>query len=433
MTNPISYISSCLFVLVAHAAMLANIFINGNYDSVSDPIKVAAAVGLLDLAYFITVRLFDQTSYAVDLALILILNMGVIFQSSFGGVHFSGNALKHYITAIVSLISCRVAFLICRKYKWLQQKKMYIYIAIGICAVIILTLTGSRSMWISIGSMSIQPSELMKPLFILACATSVSEQQNKHKILFFNVAYENIILFGIMMGICLLQWWCRDLGSLPTFMGIYICGYLLRVCYPKTKFSKKTYIAGGSLLGIAAIIALRFAPSYVQDRLHADIWSDKNGNGYQQSQALIGIANGGWTGKGPGYGSLCNVFAHDNDIVFATVCEEWGLLYALMMIFAIIIMMAIPLIIPPRSYFHGTMAAGVCAAFTVQMSLNIFGSCNLIPFTGVTIPFISSGGTSMLVSGLMAGMLAASLSPSFEEAVPKKVRKPAKNTRRRSA
>lgn len=428
MSNPISYVTSCLFVLIAHTAMLANVFINGNYENTSEPIKLAAAVIMLDFAYFLIARLFEQTSYAVDLALILILNMGVIFQSSFGGIHLS---VKHYITTIVSLASCRAAFLLCRRYKSLQLKKKYIYIAIGICAVIIVTLTGSRSMWISIGSITIQPSEFMKPLFILACATSVSEQQNKHKILFFNVAYENIILFGIMLGICLLQWWCRDLGSLPTFMGIYIAGYLLRVCYPKTKFSKKTYIAAGSALGIVAIIAMRFAPAYVQDRLHADIWSDKNGNGYQQSQALIGIANGGWTGKGPGFGSLCNVFAHDNDIVFATVCEEWGLLYALMMIFAIIIMMAIPLIVPPRSYFHGTMAAGVCAAFTAQMSLNIFGSCNMIPFTGVTIPFISSGGSSMMVSGFMAGMLAAALSPSFAEKVPKKARKTKQMAERR--
>ena len=175
------------------------------------------------------------------------------------------------------------------------------------------------------------------------------------------------------------------------------------------------------VLLIVALIGIRFAPEYVQQRLHADIWSDRNGEGYQQSQALIAIANGGWFGVGPGKGELCNVFAYESDIVFATICEEWGLLYALMMICVILIMVMIPLINPPRSYFHGTMSAGVCAAFIVQMALNIFGSCNLIPFTGVTIPFVSAGGSSMMVSGFMAGMLIAAQSPVFTE--PKKVKK----------
>ncbi|MBR4628125.1 MAG: FtsW/RodA/SpoVE family cell cycle protein [Ruminococcus sp.] len=392
--------------------MLANVFINGSYETVTQPIILTAAVMLLDVAYFIVMLFFRQTTYTVDFLLVLVLNMSVIFQSCFGGVHFS---VKHYITAIVAIAACRGGYLLCRDYRWLQRKKKYFYIGIGICMLLILTLTGSRSMWISIGSSTIQPSEFMKPLFILACATSVTEQLNKKKVLIFNVVYENITLLGLMLAICLLQWWCRDLGSLPTFMGIYICGFLLRICYPKAKFSKKTFITAGIGLMIVALIAIKLAPDYVQERLHSDIWNDQDGSGYQQSQALIGIANGGWIGKGPGQGALCNVFAHDNDIVFATVCEEWGLLYALMMIFVLLIMMAVPLIVPPRSYYHATMAAGVCAAFTVQTALNIFGSCNMIPFTGVTIPFISSGGSSMLVSGFMAGMLIAAVSPSLKE------------------
>lgn len=390
--------------------MLVNVFINGSYTDLNIVILLAAAVLFLDAVYFIAMPFFKQSSYTIDFLLILILNMSMIFQSSFGGVHF---AVKHYITVITALVACRLGYILCRDHNWIQQKRKQIYIAIGVLFIVILTLTGSRSMWISLGPISIQPSEFIKPLFILACATSVTAQQKKHKILFFNVVYENIALFGLMLMICILQWWCRDLGSLPTFLGIYICGFLLRICYPKAKFSKKMFAAAGIVLLAAAIAAFRLAPAYVQERLHVDIWSDTDGSGYQQSRALIGIANGGWFGVGPGHGRLCDVFAHDNDIVFATVCEEWGLLYALMMICAILITLIIPLINPPRSYFHGTMAVGVCAAFTVQMALNIFGSCNMIPFTGVTIPFISTGGSSMAVSGFMIGMLIATQSPEF--------------------
>lgn len=415
--NKCSYVFSAIFVLLAHAGMLLNVFLNGNYSDLADIIILSGAVIGLDLVYFIIMPFFKQSTFTIDFLLLLVLNMSVIFQSCFGGVHLS---VKHYITCITALIACRAGYLLCRNHKWLQMQKKYFYISIGILMLVIVTLTGSRSMWIHLGPITLQPSEFIKPLFVLACATSIAEQQKKHKILCFHVVYENFALMGITAAICLLQWWCRDLGSLPTFIGIYACGFLLRICYPKAKFSKKKLIGAGIVLLVVAIIGMKFAPAYVQERLHADIWNDINGNGYQQSQALIGIANGGWFGKGPGYGFLHNVFAHENDIVFATISEEWGLLYALMMILAILIIVMLPLINPPRSYFHSTMAAGVCAAFTVQMALNIFGSCNMIPFTGVTIPFISSGGSSLMTSGFMTGMLVASQSPVFKPPKPHK-------------
>lgn len=427
--NKCSYVFSAIFVLLAHAGMLLNVFLNGNYSNLADIIILSGAVIGLDLVYFIIMPFFKQSTFTIDFLLLLVLNMSVIFQSCFGGVHLS---VKHYITCITALIACRTGYLLCRNHKWLQMQKKYFYIGIGILMLVIVTLTGSRSMWIHLGPITLQPSEFIKPLFVLACATSIAEQQKKHKILCFHVVYENFALMGITAAICLLQWWCRDLGSLPTFIGIYACGFLLRICYPKAKFSKKKLIGAGIVLLVVAIIGMKFAPAYVQERLHADIWNDINGNGYQQSQALIGIANGGWFGKGPGYGFLHNVFAHENDIVFATISEEWGLLYALMMILAILIIVMLPLINPPRSYFHSTMAAGVCAAFTVQMALNIFGSCNMIPFTGVTIPFISSGGSSLMTSGFMTGMLVASQSPVFKPPKPHK-KLSSFNLRRRKA
>lgn len=416
--NGLTYLGASFFVLAAHSAMLLNVFVNGNYKSAHDVLVLAAAVLGLDIAYFIAMFFFKQMSFAIDFLLIFVLNMSVVFQSCFGGVHLS---VKHYITCIAALVACRAGHLLCRSHKRLQEQKKYIYIGIGVLILCILTLTGKRSIWIDLGFITIQPSEFLKPMLVLACSTSIIEQQRKHKLLCFNVVYENVILFGIIVLICGLQWWCRDLGSLPTFVGIYTCGLLFRICYPKAKFSKKTVIIGAVALLLIALLASKLAPAYVQERLHADIWNDKTGSGWQQCKALIGIAEGGWFGKGPGCGSLFKVFAYETDIVFSTVCEEWGMLYALMMILSILLMLAMPLINPVRSYFHASMSACICAAFTVQMALNIFGSCNLIPFTGVTLPFISQGGSSMVTSGFMLGMISAAQSPVF-----KKVRNTAK-------
>ncbi|MCR5601867.1 MAG: FtsW/RodA/SpoVE family cell cycle protein [Ruminococcus sp.] len=410
--NPVAYIFSCLFVLIAHSAMLVNIWFNGNYSETKDIAVLGAAVIILDIAYFVIILFFKQSSYVLDFLLILVLNMSMIFQSCFGKVGFDK---KHFITCIVCLAACKGSYILCKNHKLLQKNKKFIYAAIGVILLIMLLFTNAENMWLEIGPLSIQPSEFLKPLFVLACATSIADQQHKHKVLMFNVVYDNLVVFGIMAAICLVQVKSHDYGSLPTFVSIYAVGFLLRICYPKAKFSKKKLIAG-IIAGIVCLcIALKYAPDYVQHRLHVDIWSDKTGDGYQQSQALIAIANGGWFGVGPGKGFLVNVFAHENDIVFATVSEEWGLFFSLMMILTIIVITAVPLINPARSYYHGTMSACISAAFIVQMALNIFGSCNLIPFTGVTVPFISEGGSSLMVCGIMVGMLIAAQSPVFKE------------------
>ena len=416
--NGLTYGKCTTIVLLTHIIMLLAILLRGKYDTPQDILPLAVAVIGLDLTYSIVLRfLYRQMTYTLDFVWLLLINISVMFQSCFGGVGF---AAKHYVTCIVALAVCQVGFLLTRNHVWIQSKKIVLYILLGVLILSILLLTGSRSMWINIGPISIQPSEFMKPVFVLICATSIREQHEKKKILFFYVSKEMMILTGAFIVIVGLQWWCRDLGSLPTFAAAYGCALACRLCYPKAKFSKKTIIGISAIAAIFVVLALRFAPGYVQDRLSVDIWNQMEGDGYQQCKALIAIAEGGLFGKGPGCGSLYKVFASDTDIVFSTICEEWGFLVALLSILILMAMMLLPMINKPRSYFHTTMILGCVAVLIVQMGLNIFGSCNLIPFTGVTIPFISQGGSSMITSGFLAGMLKAGQSPVFKKPEPKK-------------
>ncbi len=419
--NGISYGKCTGIVLFTHCIMLLAILLRGNYSSFGDLLPLSVAVIGLDIVYTCVLRfIYKQMTYTLDFFLLLLINCSVIFQSCFGGVGF---ALKHYITCIAALVMCQIGFLLTRNHAWIQSKKIFLYVILGILILSILFLTGSRSMWINIGSISIQPSEFMKPVFVLICATSIREQHEKKKILFFYVSRELMILTGIFIVIVGLQWWCRDLGSLPTFAAAYGCALVCRLCYPKAKFSKKSVIGIAAICAILVVVALKFAPGYVQARLSVDIWDQMEGDGYQQCKALIAIAEGGLFGKGPGCGTLYKVFASDTDIVFSTICEEWGFLVALLAIFILMGMLLLPMINKPRSYFHTTMILGVVAVMIVQMGLNIFGSCNLIPFTGVTIPFISQGGSSMITSGILAGMLKAGQSPVFRKPEPKGQRK----------
>ena len=402
--NGLSYTIITLLSLLTHISMLTIVFIKGQYDSIMSPIILSAIILGSDILYFFILKFLKQNTYTFDILLITVLNMSVIFQSCFGKVGF---AVKHFIFSVLALVFCQIGFKLAQNYKFIEKYKYIFYGIIGALVISILLFTGSRGMWIDLGFITIQPSEFIKPFFALVFATSLAAQQNKKKILGIRIVYDNWILLGITALIVLLQWWCRDLGSLPTFAAVAACGFIMRICYPKAKLSKKLLIGIGAAGLVVVIIALKFAPSYVQDRLHVDIWSDPTGNGWQQCQALIAIAEGGWFGKGPGYGVLYKVPAADTDIVFSSISEEWGLLTALLAVFMILLIIVSALINTPRSYFHTTLSVGVAAVFIAQMSLNIFGSCNIIPFTGVTIPFISQGGSSMLSCGLMAGFLKA--------------------------
>lgn len=408
--NGLSYGGITLLSLLTHISLLTVVFLKGSYESIMSPIILSSAVLVSDILYFFILKFLKQNTYTIDILLITLLNMSVIFQSCFGGVGF---ASKHFIFSILALICCQAGFKLAQNYHFIEKYK---YIFYGICGALIISIllfTGSRGMWIDLGFITIQPSEFLKVFFVLVFATSIAQQQKKKKVLFVKVVYDNMALLAMTGIIMLLQWWSRDLGSLPTFAAVAGCGFLMRICYPKAKLSKKLIISLSAVGLVVVIIALKFAPSYVQDRLNADIWNDPTGNGWQQCQALIAIAEGGWFGKGPGHGVLFKVPAADTDIVFSSICEEWGMLMALLAVFMIILILATALINTPRSYFHTTLTVGVCAAFIAQMALNIFGSCNMIPFTGVTIPFISQGGSSMLACGFMIGFLKAGQATVF--------------------
>lgn len=402
----VHYFWLTILILLSHVAMLGVVFFKGNYDTLTYPIILSAFVILSDIVYSGIIKSRKQSVYIIDYIMLFILNMTIIFQSCFGGISFS---YKQAILSILALICCEIGCKVALNYEKLEGKKSWIYALASIIILSILFLTSSRSMWIDLGFITIQPSEFLKPVYVILCATTLSMQHRRKTILKrFKYVPDNIILFILTVVIFALQWWCRDLGSLPTFMAVAFCAFVSRICYPETKFSKKNIIILCIIGAIGIVCALIFAPSYVQERLHVDIWADQSGSGYQQCKALIAIAEGGWFGKGAGYGTLHNIAAYDTDIVFSAICEEWGFFIGIMAILSIVIMLCTSLINTPRSYYHSTLVAGVVAVFIAQMSLNIFGSCNLIPFTGVTIPFISMGGSSMLSSGLLIGFIKAS-------------------------
>lgn len=402
-------------ILIAHSAMLLLVILTLGFSP--EVVKLSCAVLAADFVGSIILSLVHRQACTVDMVLLLVLGMSTIYQSCFGGVDFN---LKHYIFGIAAFAACQLSYLMVRNPFRAEQRKPLWYAMFFLLAAAIFFLTGSRGIWIDLKFITIQPSEFVKPVFVLICASSISTQLRKKSFLGIHYVPDNIGMLFCTALIVALQWWCRDLGSLPTFLAVAGFGIVFRFYYLREKVSLRLVVflcvcACG--LGIAA---LRYAPEYVQERLHSDIWADMSGTGYQQCRALTAIAEGGWFGKGVGAGTLHTVAASNTDIVFSSICEEWGLFSGILTVILVLFLPAAVLTVPPRSYYHAGLATGVASVFIVQMALNIFGSCNLIPFTGVTIPFISQGGSSMLSSGILAGFLKAAQAPVLTSSDPRK-------------
>ncbi len=245
--------------------------------------------------------------------------------------------------------------------------------------------------WIYIGSISFQPSELVKLCFIFAGASTLDRLVSKR----------NIILFLVYSGvICLCLALMNDFGTAL----IFFIAFLLIIYLRSGDFATISLICAGT--GFAGVLALRFRP-YILNRFSAwgHVWQNALTTGYQQTRALMCIAAGGLFGLGAGEGWLKYVAASDTDLVFAFVSEELGLLMGVLIVVAVVLLCAFVVRSAPvgRSCFHTIGACAAVSMLLVQMLMNVFGTLDFLPLTGVTFPFVSNGGSSMLSSwGLLA-------------------------------
>ena len=190
---------------------------------------------------------------------------------------------------------------------------------------------------------------------------------------------------------------------------IFFCAFLI-IAYLRSG-SMGTITLACTALGFAGVMALKIAP-HAMNRFASwrHVWENPYTTGYQQTQAMMCIASGGLLGLGPCKGWLHNIFAADSDIVFATISEEWGLLVALLTVLTIasLGLFAIRTARVSRSSFYCIGACTAAGILLIQATLNCLGTVDILPFTGVTFPFLSNGGTSMLGAwGLLAFVKAA--------------------------
>ena len=282
-----------------------------------------------------------------------------------------------------------------------RAKKMrYIATVLGV-GLLVFTLVfgeeqhGARA-WIKIAGMNLQPSEISKVCFVYAGASAMDRLMHKR----------NMILFiGYSILICGCLALMNDFGTALVFFVAFLVIAFMR------SGSVGTIGLACTALGFAGVIAVKIAP-HAMSRFASwrHIWEDVQGAGFQQTRALMCIAAGGLFGLGAGQGRLKNYFAADSDIIFATISEEWGLLMAVMLVLTVVglAIFAIRSASLGRSSFYVIGAVTAAAVMVTQVILNALGTVDVMPFTGVTFPFVSNGGSSMIGAwGLLAFIKAA--------------------------
>lgn len=254
---------------------------------------------------------------------------------------------------------------------------------------------GARN-WISVFGFTFQPSELIKVAFVYAGSATLDRLFAKRNL------YGFILFSGFCLGCLALM---RDFGSAAIFFVTFLVIAYLR----SGDFATLSLICGG--VAFAGMMVVRFKP-YIANRfaVWGHVWQDASGAGFQQTRAMSAAASGGLIGVGAGKGWLHNVFAADTDLVFGMLCEEWGLVIALLAVAGLLTLavFAVRSTRAGRSSFYTIAACAATSLLVFQSILNIFGSVDLLPLTGVTLPFISHGGSSMLSAwGLLAFLKAA--------------------------
>lgn len=346
-------------------------------------------------AYCIIMRKFKRIGFEMEIIAFFLCSMSLAVTTT----AYPSTVFKQAMCVDIGVI---LFFGLCWLLRDLNRTKKLgkIFMGLSVLLLIINLTLGEfkfgATNWVSIAGFTIQPSELVKIVFIYVSAATLDELQKRQNMLVF-------LVFSVFCLGCL-----AIMGDFGTAM-IFFVTFLVISFLRSGDFTRLLLVVGAA--GLMGMMVLRFRP-YIAERIYiwGHVWENSTGKGYQQVQAMCSAASGGIPGLGAGNGSLGDVGAAPTDLVFCLVCEEWGLIIAIFMVLCIVTLgvFAVRSIIAGRSTYYSIAACGAMSMFMFQTILNVFGTVDLLPLTGVTFPFVSAGGTSMLASwGMLAFLKAA--------------------------
>ena len=386
----VTSLCNLLILTVFQALCCLSYLMNGHPENAQSVLIGFAGIAIMQWLLLLFYVSIHRTSFEVETIAFFLSTMGMAAIAAV----VPGEAIKQLIAMALGLATFLFVGWSLRDLE--RAKKIRYWAGAAGVAFLLITLVfgqeyyGAKN-WLTIGSFSIQPSELSKVCFVFVGASTMSRLMKKRNLFLF-VAYS-----GVLCGCLALM---NDFGTAL----IFFCAFLM-IAYLRSGSVGTITLAVAALI-FAGVVALRIAPHALRRFASwRHIWEVPLEGGYQQTRALMCMASGGMFGLGAGHGWMKNLFAADSDVVIATIGEEWGLVMAIFLLLAVIglALFVVRSAAVGRSSFYtisGCTAAGI---MLVQVILNVLGTVDVLPLTGVTFPFLSNGGSSMICAwGLLA-------------------------------
>ncbi len=385
-----------LMVTLFHFFMSIEAMFWNDGTNVLSPLIMFGALAAVEWGFF-SISYFGlrRVSFELEALALFLTGIGVMLLVR----QVERSAYVQLIAAVVGMIIfCVIIKLIENpdKINKFRIPLMIIAVLLLLTSIVFGKVTKGAANWIYIGYISIQPSELVKVIYIAIGAGALDVLQTKRNLI------EFMIFSVICVGLLALM------GDFGTAL-IFFITFLLIAFMRSGDFKTIILALAAAVFGVTFV--LRFKP-YVADRFKAwrHAWDYAQAEGYQQVHVLTFIASGGLFGVGIGNGFLKQVAASESDLVFGLVAEEMGVIVAITLALAValLVIYARAITTRSRSTFYSISAGCAAGLLVVQLSLNIFGATDILPLTGVTFPFISCGGSSIMSCwGLIAFIKAA--------------------------
>lgn len=364
-----------------------------------DKTKLFFMIALIGFVYISgkLVQKFTRGDYYIMLIANMLFSIGIL------EIYRLNNKLayRQIIWFCIGIVAFWVVYLIL-KYVKIWSKMYYFYAGISYLLFIATFLFGRKingaKNWIRLGSnFAFQPSELIKIAFVFLIAAFYKNRDKFEKDFF--KKYSLHFFFYTFLGFLFLQ---KDLGTVLVFSGVFIFAQYMYEPHRKYILINLLVLSFGAVLGY-----ILFTHVKVRVKIWLDPFKYADGMGYQIIQGFYAIASGGFFGKGLGLGRPDYIPFAESDYIFASICEEMGILMGMgvVMLFLILTYRGIKTSMEQHNKFYKYVAFCLSLIFAFQSLIMFGGILKLIPLTGITIPFVSYGGSSILSSFIALGIL----------------------------
>lgn len=348
---------------------------------------------------------FDLPFFLLTVSL-LVIGVIMVLSASYARAYYSlGDPTKYFVRQSIFAVSGVALMLLTSRIKVSTFRRFSVpLLAASIGLLLLVPLIGvednGAKRWISLGFTTFQPSEITKLAVILAFATLICVYKDKMKTFRYGVLPFAVIL-AVIVGLLVLE------PHLSASIIILAVGAIMMFA-GGTKI--QWFVGGGIVVGVAGYILVS-QMGYAANRINSwlDPFSDLQGNGWQIVQSLYAIGSGGFLGLGLGQGRQKYLYLPEehNDFIFSVVCEELGYVGAclILLLFALLIVRGFWLALHARDRFSALVATGITSLLALQVFLNIAVVTNLVPCTGISLPFFSYGGTALWIQMVEMGII----------------------------